>query len=96
MGERESKLMGSNDVQQGLRDVGAEVALGRPSLFVGRAGDGYALVAGTPAAGATQVGHGHMVIVGLQEVGLRALRARIDSLLGEHDEPTLPEGLIVQ
>ncbi len=96
MGKRETRLLESNDVQQGLRDVGAEVALGRPSLFVGRSAEGYAVVAGTPAAGATQVGHGHMVIVGLQEYGLRALRARIDSLLGESEEPTLPEGLIVQ
>ena len=96
MGPNERRLIDSNDVQAGLRHVGAEVAMGRPALFVSRSEDGYALVAGTPAAGATHVGHGHMVIVGMREHGLRCLRARIDSLLGESEEPTLPEGLIVQ
>lgn len=94
--ERERALLDATDVQRGLRDVGAEVAQGRPSLFIGRAADGYCVIAGAVARGATQVGHGHMVIVGMQEYGLRALRARIDSLLGESEEPTLPEGLIVQ
>jgi len=92
----ERRLIESNDVQAGLRHVGAEVAMGRPALFVSRSAVGYALVAGTPAAGATQVGHGHMVVVGMQEHGLRCLRARIDSLLGESEEPTLPDGLVVQ
>ena len=95
MGERE-RLIESADVQQGLRDVGAEVAMGRPSLFLGRSAAGYAVIAGAPAKGTAQVGRGHMVIVGMQEVGLRALRARIDSLLGERDEPTLPDGLVIQ
>ncbi len=91
--DRERALLDASDVQRGLRDVGAEVAQGRPSLFVGRSADGYCLVAGAVERGTAQVGGGHMVIIGLQESGLRALRARIDSLLGEKTTPPLPEGI---
>ena len=95
--ERERRLLDAGDVQRGLRDVGAEVAQGRPSLFIGRGPDGFFVIAGAASKGATQVGHGHMVIVGLQEFALRALRARIDSLLGEAPPaPPIPEGLILQ
>ncbi len=95
--ERERRLLDAGDVQRGLRDVGAEVAQGRASLFIGRGPDGFCLIAGAAAKGATQVGHGHLVLVGLKEYGLRALRARIDSLLGEAPPaPPIPEGLILQ
>lgn len=94
--EREHKLLDATDVQRGLREVGAELAMGRPGLFVGRSADGYCVVAGAVERGAVGMAGGHMVLVGLNETGLRALRQRIDSLLGERTMPPLPEGLIVQ
>lgn len=94
--ERERALLDAGDVQRGLRDVGAELASGRPALFVGRAADGYCVVAGAVARGATAIAGGHMVIVGIDEGGLRALRSRIDSLLGERTMAPLPEGLVMQ
>jgi len=90
----ESRLMLDNDVQQGLQEVGAQVTSGRPGLFIGRSSVGFVVIAGA-ASGSTAVGHGHMVAVGPNEAGLRALRSRIDSLLGDSTE-RLPEGLIVQ
>lgn len=93
----ERKLLDAVDVQRGLREVGAELAAGRAGAFIGRAGDGfYCLIAGAAAKGSTQVGGGHMVLIGLNEMGLRAMRQRIDSLLGEKTMAPLPEGLIVQ
>ena len=89
------RLMLDNDIQQGLREVGAQVASGRPGLFIGRSAVGFAVIAGA-ASGSTAVGHGHMIAVGLNEEGLRALRSRIDSLLGESTQAPLPQGLIVQ
>lgn len=95
--EREQRLLDAGDVQRGLRDVGAEVAQGRPGLFVGRGPDGFCVIAGAVDRGSTPIGHGHMIIVGLKEHGLRALRARIDSLLGEAPAaPPIPEGMILQ
>ncbi len=94
--ERERALLDATDVQRGLREVGAELALGRPGAFIGRSADGYCLIAGAVARGATEIAGGHMVLVGISELGLRAMRQRIDSLLGEKTTPPLPEGLVMQ
>lgn len=94
--ERERALLDATDVQRGLREVGAELAMGRPGAFIGRAPDGYCLIAGAVARGSTEIAGGHMVCVGLNEMGLRAMRARIDSLLGEKTMAPLPEGLVIQ
>ena len=80
-GDMRDRLASDSDVQQGLREVGAEVAQGRAGLFVGRGPGGFAIVAGASGAGTAEVGHGHLIAVSLTEGGLRALRARIDSLL---------------
>jgi hypothetical protein len=94
--ERERALLDATDVQRGLREVGAELALGRPGAFIGRSADGYCLVVGAVSRGSTEIAGGHLVIVGLNELGLRAMRQRIDSLLGEKTMAPLPEGLVIQ
>lgn len=93
--EREA-IESSTDVQRGLREVGAEVAMGRPGLFLGRSPQGYCLIAGaTGLASCDAARGGHLVVLGLNVAGLRALRSRIDSLLGDPSTAPLPEGLIV-
>jgi len=93
--EKEKRLLESEDVQRGLREVGAQLAMGHAGLFIGRNGAGYCVIAGAVARGATPVASGHMVSIGLTEEGLRVLRQRIDSLLGEKTMAPLPDGLIV-
>lgn len=95
--ERESRLLNAGDVQRGLREVGAEVAMGRPGLFVGRSSEGFCFIAGAASRiGVAEVGQGVMVAVAMNREGLRILRARIDSLLGDAEPPTLPDGLVIQ
>jgi hypothetical protein len=87
--EKGSRFAADSDVQQGMREVGAEVAQGRAGLFVGRGPGGFALIAGAVGAGTAEVGHGHMIAVSLTVGGLKALRDRIDSLLKGNPTPPL-------
>jgi hypothetical protein len=93
--QKTSRLMQDSDVDQGLRVVGAELAVGRPGLFVGRGPAGFSLVAGAVGSGTAEVGSGHMVAISLNEAGLRALRDRIDSLLrGDWQQAQAPRVIV--
>jgi hypothetical protein len=85
----------ADDVQRGLREVGAAVALGSAGLFVGRGPTGFALIAGAADRAAVELGHGHMLVVGMTAPGLRALRDRCTSLLGDIERVELPDGLVI-
>jgi len=93
--QRIAEVLGADDVQRGLREVGAAVALGQSGLFVGRGPTGFALVVGASDRAAVELGHGHMLVVGMTPVGLRALRDRCTSLLGDIEKVELPEGLVI-
>lgn len=84
------------DVQQGLREVGANVARGMAGLFVGRGPGGFVLVAGAVGGGMVRQADGGMVAVSLTDVGARALRDRLNSLLGERVQEAAPEGMVIQ
>lgn len=89
------KLVIDGDVARGLREIGAELAVGRGGLFIGRGPGGFALIAGAVGQGVVHSGHGSMVAVSLTEAGLRALVDRAQSLLGEDRQATLPDGLVL-
>jgi hypothetical protein len=92
----ENRIIVDLDVEQGLKEVGESLARGTAGLFVGRGPGGFAIVAGAPARGAVASGTGHMVAVSMTAAGLRALRDRCNSLLGEPAaKPPLPDGLVV-
>lgn len=94
MAEKTTLLI-DEDVGRGLREVSAEVAAHRGGLFVGRGPGGFCVIAGAFGPGVLQVGNGSVVAVAANEATLRALRTRIDSLLGEHTQAPLPEGLVL-
>ena len=89
-------LLLDQDVQQGLREVGGNVANGLAGLFVGRGPGGFVLIAGAVGAGMVRQAEGGMVAVSLTVNGARALRDRLNSLLGERDTEFPPEGLVIQ
>lgn len=94
--EKERVFVESGDVQTGLRMVGAEVALGRSGLYLGRGPDGgFAIVAGVPGRGHAEVGHGHMVAVQMTADGLSKFVERACALLTGQDQGA-PPGVIVQ
>lgn len=96
MAETKPGFLSDSQVQQGLREVASNVAIGRPGLFLSRSATGYVLISGAVAT-AVRVGDagGHMIAIGLNDEGLRALRARIDSLLGEKTQAPLPAGMVL-
>lgn len=97
MGNESKRIVVDLDVQQGLREVGANLARGMAGLFVGRGPAGFCIVAGAVGLGTVEAGSGHMVAVSMTEGGLRALRDRCNSLLGEPAEkPPLPDGMVMQ
>jgi hypothetical protein len=92
----EKRIVIDFDVEQGLREVSESLHRGVAGLFVGRGPAGFAVIAGAIGKGVVGAGHGHMVAVSMTEAGLRALRDRCNSLLGEPaQKPPLPDGLVL-
>ncbi len=92
----EKPLLIDGDVARGLQEVSGEVQSHRGGLFVGRGPGGFCVIAGAVGPGVLRVGNGCVVAVSANETTLRALRARIDSLLGEDTQAPLPDGLVLQ
>lgn len=91
------RLVIDGDVGQGLREVGAQLAVNRGGLFIGRGPGGFALVAGAVGDGVQLAANGAMVAVSLSPAGLRGLIDRGLTLLGEDpSSPPLPKGLVIQ
>lgn len=91
------KLVIDGDVGQGLREVGAQLAVNRGGLFIGKGPGGFCLIAGAVGQGVVPSGHGAMVAVSLTPAGLEALVDRALTLLGRAPlAPLAPEGLVIQ
>lgn len=84
-----------NDVGEGIAYVREEIGQRRSGSFLGRGGNGFALIVGAPfGPGVISTGPGVAVAVPLSEAGLRALVDRGLTLLGEPPlKAKLPEGL---
>lgn len=95
-GERELQLLGSTEVQQALRDVGARVATGLPGLVLCRGPGGFALVAGVVGKAAVGVVDGHMIALSLTIEGLDALIQRACELRVNPERGGAPAGAIIQ
>lgn len=93
----EKRLVIDGDVERGLREVGAQLAVGRGGLFIGTGPGGFALIVGGTGAGVVRTVNGVMVAVALTPETLRALVDRALTMLGDKpSEPPIPDGLVIQ
>lgn len=93
--DKERELMGGDDVQRALRDVGARVAVGLPGLVLCRTSTGFALVAGVAGKASVGVVDGHMIALALNIGGLDALIQRACELrTGQDQRGDAPESIV--
>jgi hypothetical protein len=75
-----SRAPASDDIDQGLKYVGAEVAAGRTGLYVGKGPAGFALLVASPTR--FEIGSGVGIGVSMNRDQFRAFSARVLELLG--------------
>lgn len=84
-----ARLQNLDDIDDGMRAVHAEIAQGRPGLFLGKGANGhFALIVGHTKAQA--LAGGVCFGIPLSPVNLKQLRERIDALLSGKEAEAFP------